>query len=198
MSWSTLLLVPVSVLYFLVVLVLYVFGLNFLYLSIGSRRRENRVPADSVKALEPLPFVTVQLPIYNEWYVARRLIEAAATLDYPPELLEVQVLDDSTDETRELAAETVERLRHSGSSNVVLLHRSERRGYKAGALAEGLAQARGEFIAIFDADFVPPADIVAEVKVQTAAFDASTSFKGSTQAQRRPVHFGALNLAYFE
>jgi len=103
------------------------------------------------------PAVTVQLPLYNEYYVVERLIEAVAALDYPRHALEIQVLDDSTDETQEVARRTVERQRQAGL-DIHYIHRQNREGYKAGALEAGLRQARGEFIAIFDADFVPSPD----------------------------------------
>src|SRR5262249_13116062 len=99
------------------------------------------------------PVVTVQLPLYNERYVAGRLLEAAGALDYPLDRLEIQVLDDSTDDTAAIVAEMAERLRARGL-NVVHVRRAERTGFKAGALAAGLAAAGGEFVAIFDADFV--------------------------------------------
>lgn len=107
----------------------------------------------------PWPRVTVQLPLYNERYVAERLINAVAGLDYPRELLDIQVLDDSTDDTQELARARVGELVARGFS-VRHLHRRHRRGYKAGALAEGMALAQGDFVAIFDADFLPPADFL--------------------------------------
>src|SRR5262245_3300632 len=107
----------------------------------------------------PLPVVTVQLPVFNEARVITRLIDAAAALDYPRERLEIQVLDDSTDETRELAARAVARHRARGG-DIHHLVRTGRSGYKAGALAAGLARARGELLAVFDADFVPPRDFV--------------------------------------
>ncbi len=105
------------------------------------------------------PHVTVQLPIYNEMYTIERLLAATAAFDYPRERLEIQVLDDSTDETRDLVARLVEGLRAQGVDAAHLI-RSDRSGYKAGALAEGLACAKGEFIAIFDADFVPQPDFL--------------------------------------
>lgn len=108
---------------------------------------------------EVLPTVTVQLPVYNERYVIRQLLDAVSRLDYPIDRLEIQVLDDSTDDTTELIAERVERLRAQGYT-ITHLHRSHRSGFKAGALAEGLGAARGEFLAIFDADFVPPPDFL--------------------------------------
>jgi cellulose synthase/poly-beta-1,6-N-acetylglucosamine synthase-like glycosyltransferase len=106
-----------------------------------------------------LPKVTVQLPLYNEMYVAERLLEAVVSLDYPQDKLEVQVLDDSTDETTDIVARKAARLRERGF-DVQHIHRSNRLGYKAGALENGLQQATGEFIAIFDADFVPQHDLL--------------------------------------
>jgi len=109
-----------------------------------------------------LPKVTVQLPIFNEKYVAQRLIEAVAKLDYPINLLEIQVLDDSIDETVELTKTKVEELKNHGV-DIVHLHRTDRTGFKAGALAEGLKVAKGEFIAIFDADFLPKPDFLKRI-----------------------------------
>ncbi|HRY29162.1 MAG TPA: glycosyltransferase family 2 protein [Elusimicrobiota bacterium] len=105
------------------------------------------------------PMVTVQLPVYNEYYVVRRLIDAVCRLDYPKDRLEIQLLDDSTDESRELARGLVEERRREGFP-VQYLHREHRNGFKAGALAEGLRYAHGEFIAIFDADFLPSPDFL--------------------------------------
>src|SRR4029079_12689300 len=103
--------------------------------------------------------VTIQLPIYNEMYVADRLIDAVCQLDYPAELLEIQVLDDSTDETRSVAERAVRRHADQGI-HIKYLHRPDRTGYKAGALEAGMKVATGQFIAIFDADFIPPIDFV--------------------------------------
>jgi len=105
------------------------------------------------------PSVTIQLPVFNERYVIERLLDAAAAIDYPRDRLEIQVLDDSTDETSEIAARKCAELRARGV-DVIHLRRENRAGYKAGALAFGLAQARGELLAIFDADFVPPQGIL--------------------------------------
>lgn len=109
-----------------------------------------------------LPRVTVQLPMYNEDMVARRIIEAACRIDYPREKIEIQVLDDSTDHSAAIARKACEHWAAKGYP-VKYLHRDNRIGYKAGALAEGLKQANGEFIVIFDADFVPPRDILYNV-----------------------------------
>ncbi|HYY97026.1 MAG TPA: glycosyltransferase family 2 protein, partial [Pyrinomonadaceae bacterium] len=108
-------------------------------------------------AEEDLPAVTVQLPIFNEVYVVARLLAAVTAIDYPRELLEIQVLDDSTDETREQAAREVERYRAEGF-RISHIHRDDRTGFKAGALENGLRTASGELVAIFDADFVPRPD----------------------------------------
>jgi cellulose synthase/poly-beta-1,6-N-acetylglucosamine synthase-like glycosyltransferase len=106
-----------------------------------------------------LPKITVQLPLYNEMYVAERLLDSVAALDYPRERLQVQALDDSTDETTGIVARKVAELRQKGF-NVIHIHRKNRLGYKAGALENGLHEATGEFIAIFDADFVPQPDLL--------------------------------------
>ncbi len=149
--------VPIVLLYFGVVGMLFIYGINFFYLTYLAQRKEGaRLTAPPMTAW---PCVTVQLPIYNELYVADRLIRAVAQLDYDPSRLEIQVLDDSTDETVALVHAVVERLRAQGV-NIVHLHRVHREGFKAGALAEGLARARGEFLAIFDADFIPPRDFL--------------------------------------
>jgi len=111
--------------------------------------------------LERLPTVTVQLPLYNEVYVVERLVEAVAAFDYPRELLEIQILDDSTDETRDVARAVAERYRAKGF-DVAYLPRPHRKGFKAGALQAGMEAARGEFLVIFDADFVPRPEMLRE------------------------------------
>jgi cellulose synthase/poly-beta-1,6-N-acetylglucosamine synthase-like glycosyltransferase len=112
-------------------------------------------------SLSPLPRVTVQLPIYNEVYVVERLVEAVAALDYPRDLLEIQILDDSTDETREVARAVAGRVRARGL-DAVHRPRHHRTGFKAGALQEGLEAAKGEFLLILDADFVPGPELLRE------------------------------------
>lgn len=149
--------IPGAIFYLLVVGLLFIYGINFFYLTYLTLHFRDRKMAPP--PLRDKPFVTVQLPIYNEMYVARRLILAAAGLDYPKESLEIQVLDDSTDETHEIVREVVRGLKVQGYQ-ITLIHRENRQGYKAGALALGLAQARGEYFAIFDADFVPLPDFL--------------------------------------
>ncbi len=144
--------------YMLVMLVLCVYGVHRYYLvHLYYKYRRNRPHLTA--RFQELPRVTIQLPMYNEQFVARRVIEGACRIDYPRDRLEIQVLDDSTDETVQIARETVDRMRAAGH-DVVYLHRENREGYKAGALAEGLRRATGEFVMIFDADFIPPHDIV--------------------------------------
>ncbi len=147
-----------SWIYLIAALLVAIYGGNALLLAVlHLRRRADRPP----QAAEPetWPLVTVQLPVYNELYVVKRLIDAVARLDYPREKLQVQVLDDSTDETTRLIAARVAYHRARGL-DIELLHRPDRRGFKAGALTHGLETARGEFIALFDADFVPPPDFL--------------------------------------
>jgi cellulose synthase/poly-beta-1,6-N-acetylglucosamine synthase-like glycosyltransferase len=122
-----------------------------IYLFLKNRKR---VPLPLAQ-FEQLPVVTVQLPIFNEVYVVERLLRSVSELDYPRDRLQIQVLDDSTDETRAITASCAEQLRARGF-DVELIHRVERTGFKAGALEHGLATARGDFVCILDADFVPP------------------------------------------
>lgn len=140
---------------------LFLFGANLLWFSWLALRRRHRVPPPPAPLTDddPLPRVTVQLPLYNEPLVARRVIEAAAELDYPADRLQIQVLDDSDDGSSRLVADTVARLRDRGLE-VEHGRRPHREGYKAGALAAGLATASGEFVAVFDADFMPTADFL--------------------------------------
>jgi len=152
-----LLLIPTALVYLVVVGMLFIFGINYFYITfLAWRYRERHL---DTKPVTDWPRVTVQLPIYNERYVAERLIKSAASMEYPRNLFEIQVLDDSTDETQFIVNKLVCELQSQGV-NITHIHRSERSGYKAGALANGLAHANGEFIAIFDADFLPIPDFL--------------------------------------
>jgi len=133
----------------------YRFRLVYLFL-----RYKNHPPSPKAR-FEPgkLPGITVQLPLFNEMYVAERLVDAVVKLDYPRELLEIQVLDDSTDDTHEIARRVVDKYAGQGY-NIVYYHRADRTGFKAGALEAGLKKASGDLIVIFDADFVPRPDCV--------------------------------------
>jgi cellulose synthase/poly-beta-1,6-N-acetylglucosamine synthase-like glycosyltransferase len=144
----------ILVLYFFVLSILAIYGWHRYYLVYLYMKHKGNAPKPLPEPAT-LPVVTVQLPIFNEMYVADRLIGAVCEMDYPKELLEIQVLDDSTDETAEIAELAVRRHAARGF-NIQYMHRVDRSGFKAGALEAGLQKATGEFIAIFDADFVPP------------------------------------------
>src|SRR3954467_11652771 len=144
--------------YFFVLIILAIYGWHRYYLVyLYMRNRGNE--AKALAPLSSLPVVTIQLPLYNEMYVADRVIESVCGLDYPRELLEIQVLDDSTDETRSIAELAVRRFAAQGI-DIKYFHRTNRVGYKAGALEAGLKQSRGEFVGIFDADFLPGPDFL--------------------------------------
>ncbi len=147
-----------TICYLTVLLGLSAYGIHryfIIYLFLKHRKRAP-VPASH---FEQLPKVTMQLPIFNEVYVVERLLRSVSQLDYPRDLLQIQVLDDSTDDTREMTAQLVDELRRR-DFNVQLIHRVDRTGFKAGALAVGLDSADGEFLCILDADFVPQPDLL--------------------------------------
>ena len=144
--------------YFIVLFMLALYGLHRYWLVYDYYAYRKNVPAEPPPVTE-WPRVTIQLPIYNERYVIERLVEAISRFDYPPELLDVQVLDDSTDETQQVARNCVQRFAAQGMP-IAYIHRSNREGYKAGALENGLKTSKGEFVAIFDADFVPAPDFL--------------------------------------
>ena len=144
--------------YFLVLVILAAYGIHRYALVYNYFKNRSCVPGPP-PPVTTWPKVTIQLPIYNERYVIERLVEAVTQFDYPRENLEIQVLDDSTDETQEVARNCVERYQHLGFA-ITYLHRDGREGFKAGALQAGLKSATGEFVAIFDADFIPPADFL--------------------------------------
>ena len=144
--------------YFFVLIILAIYGWHRYYLVYLYLRNRDKGPS-ATTALDPTPIVTIQLPLYNEMYVADRLIEAVSRIEYPPDRLEIQVLDDSTDETQSIAEFAVRRFAAQGV-DIKYYHRAHRNGYKAGALEAGLKAARGEFIAIFDADFIPTSDFL--------------------------------------
>lgn len=147
------------VLYLLALSGLSLYGMLGLFTLWLYRQHREEVYLPPVVFPSELPPVTVQLPLYNERYVVDRLIRAAVSLRYPTERLQIQVVDDSTDETTERAAALVDQYQEQGVA-IELLHREQRTGYKAGALASALACARGDFIVIFDADFQPEADFL--------------------------------------
>jgi cellulose synthase/poly-beta-1,6-N-acetylglucosamine synthase-like glycosyltransferase len=158
-NWFDLtLLVP----YFLVMIVLSIYGIHRYTMCYQYFRYKKNYDPNPPMHFEELPRVTIQLPMFNEQFVIDRLIEAVCAMDYPKDRLEIQVLDDSIDETQQVAADIVARYAALGHP-IVYIHRDNRHGYKAGALDEGLNVAKGEFVAIFDADFVPPTDWIMKV-----------------------------------
>ena len=145
--------------YFIVLILLSFYGVHrYILVYLYYKHRDKRTTEPPAR-FEDLPRVTVQLPIFNEQYVVGRLVEAICKLEYPREKLDIQVLDDSTDETVDVARGLVDRYAALGQP-ISYHHRTNREGYKAGALAEGLKTAKGEFVAIFDADFTPPEDFL--------------------------------------
>jgi len=144
--------------YFLVLFVLATYGLHRYWLVYDYYKYRRNIPGPPPQATR-WPRVTVQLPIFNERYVIERLVEAVSRFDYPCEFLDIQVLDDSTDETQQVASACVARFAAQGLP-ITYIHRANREGYKAGALENGLKTARGEFVAIFDADFIPAPDFL--------------------------------------
>jgi cellulose synthase/poly-beta-1,6-N-acetylglucosamine synthase-like glycosyltransferase len=160
------------VLYVVVLAVLSIYGIHRSYLVLMALHLRERtrvlkegvaiVPLSEVVEGSRLPSVTIQLPMYNEATVVRRLLSKVAQIEYPRDRLEIQVLDDSTDETSLIAKRAVEDLGREGI-DAVYIHRTDRIGYKAGALAKGLEVAKGELVALFDADFLPPRDFLRAV-----------------------------------
>lgn len=174
-------------------------------LYLGHRR--DKVPPAPVVVDAALPYVTVQIPLRNERHVVRRVMAAVAAQDWPRDRLEIQVLDDSDDDTTELALAEAARLRAQGLT-VEVLHRARPEGYKAGALAAGMARARGEFVAIFDADFEPPHDFLRRtvpyflsdptlgmVQARWTHLNADYSLMTRVQALALDAHFSVEHLA---
>jgi cellulose synthase/poly-beta-1,6-N-acetylglucosamine synthase-like glycosyltransferase len=154
-SFDRALLIP----YFIVLVLLAGYGMHrYILVYLYYKHKKNRT-TDPAAYFERLPRVTVQLPTFNEQYVVERLLDSICKLKYPQEKLDIQVLDDSTDETVDVARNLVERYAALGNP-ISYHHRVNREGFKAGALAEGLKTAKGEFVAIFDADFTPPEDFL--------------------------------------
>ncbi|MCA9934486.1 MAG: glycosyltransferase [Ardenticatenaceae bacterium] len=174
--------------------------LGLLTLWLYWHHRHETFPTPEVPT-EGLPSVTVQLPIYNERYVVKGLIETAVALQYPHHKLQIQVIDDSTDDTTQIAAKLIEYHRRQGA-NISLIHRTKRHGYKAGALANALNTATGEFVAIFDADFQPQSDFLLQtiphfdnnprlgaIQARWGHLNAQSSFLTRAQAIALDKHF---------
>ena len=152
-DWS--LLIP----YFAILLVLSCYGCHRYEMIRRYQRQKKQFAPPAPAKWEALPKITIQLPLYNERYVVERLMEEVSKMDYPAELLQIQVLDDSTDDTHPFTQALVREYQAAGVP-IEYHHRANRNGFKAGALQEGMKTAAGEFIAIFDADFIPPRDFL--------------------------------------
>ena len=149
---------PLTGLYLLLIALIGTYGLHRYWLVFLFNRHRKAI-ARPAERFEVLPRVTVQLPMFNEGQVARRIIDAACAIDYPADRLQIQVVDDSTDDSRKICADRVAYWQARGV-DIELRHRVDRTGYKAGALEEAMSTATGELIAIFDADFIPPANFL--------------------------------------
>ena len=152
--------IGIVVIYFIALLLIFLYALAQLNLMLNYLRADKKKTTETIfdfSNAEEVPFVTIQLPVYNELYVIERLLNNTSRIIYPAHKLEIQVLDDSTDESLHKTAELIKELKSSGL-NIYHITRKERKGFKAGALKKGLKTARGEFIAIFDADFLPGPD----------------------------------------
>ncbi len=170
--------------YFGVLAVLAVYGSHRYRMAYLYYRHKYKLPTPK-GTLAVMPRVTIQLPVFNEMYVVERLIDAVCRIEYPADKYEVQVLDDSTDETCGLARACVERWKQKGV-DISYIHRNDRSGFKAGALENGLKYAKGEFVAVFDADFVPAPDFLKR----------TVPFFSDTQVGMVQVRWGHLNREY--
>lgn len=156
MIWETI----VILIYSIALLLIFLYALaqlNLLFNYLSAKKLHAEAPQWDFSKTDEIPSVTIQLPVYNEMYVMKRLLNNIASLNYPKEKLEIQVLDDSTDETVETTKAQIKELQAAGV-DIKHVTRDNRKGFKAGALKEGLKTAKGEFIAIFDADFLPKED----------------------------------------
>jgi cellulose synthase/poly-beta-1,6-N-acetylglucosamine synthase-like glycosyltransferase len=195
--------IAITILYLIALFYIFLFSLSqlhltWLYLASKGRKSKESVPNVALTGFEPL--VTIQLPIYNERYVVERLLEAVCAIDYPREKLQIQVLDDSTDETSTIIKIKAGQLIAAGH-NIEHLHRDNREGFKAGALRYGMTRATGDFIAIFDADFIPEPDFlqrtlshfadpaIGAVQTRWAHLNKDFSFLTQLQAFGLDAHF---------
>src|SRR5215467_3657925 len=153
--------------YFTILIILSIFGLHRYDVIRTYFKHRKNATREPLRHFEELPPVTIQLPLYNERYVVERLIEEVVKIEYPKDRLQIQVLDDSTDDTAPFAEALVERYRNMGYP-IEYHHRSNRHGFKAGALQAGLETAIGDMVAVFDADFCPPPDFLMRSEEHTS------------------------------
>jgi cellulose synthase/poly-beta-1,6-N-acetylglucosamine synthase-like glycosyltransferase len=160
--WAHLLAKLILVVYAICLILIFFYSVLQLTLAVKYKQHKNESKFDASPGfrLDDAPMVTVQLPMFNEYYVAERVIERVAQLEYPKDKLEIQVLDDSTDETVDVIAKKVKEVRKKFGVDIKHIHRTNRKGYKAGALDDALPDAKGEFVAIFDVDFLPDTDFL--------------------------------------
>lgn len=150
----------IIIIYTLALLLIFFYALaqlNLMFNYLKHKKAKNNEPKPNLSVFKDLPIVTIQLPVYNEMYVMERLLDNISKIDYPKDKLEIQVLDDSTDESFESTKKQIEALKQTGL-DIQHITRIDRKNFKAGALKEGLETAKGEFVAIFDADFLPKKD----------------------------------------
>ncbi|GAA58685.1 cellulose synthase [Pseudoalteromonas sp. BSi20652] len=190
----------VLIVHFLLLAILSLFGLHRLSMVIRWFKYRNFTP-QSPKMFEKLPKITVQIPLYNERLVAQRIVDSIVLLEYPADRLQIQIVDDSNDDTSEVIAERVLHYKLQGI-NIEHVQRTNRHGFKAGALKEAMTTADGEFIAIFDADFIPTADTllksihfftqtdIAMVQLRWEHLNRRSSLLTKTQAVMLDAHFG--------
>lgn len=190
----------IIIIYSLILLYILFYNLVQFQLLVNYKRKPSCIKEFSPDDVEDWPTVTIQLPTFNEKYVVGRLIDNISALDYPKEKMQIQVLDDSTDDTLEISKQKVEEYRQKGF-DISLIHRKDRKGYKAGALQNGLQYATGEFVAIFDADFLPNTDFlkktigyfgkekIAVVQARWEHINQEDSLITEVQAFQLNVHF---------
>ncbi len=198
------------IIYLLALMSLFIYGMNcyllmifYLLKSSKARRQHQEIKEIFFRNVpeKDWPQVTIQLPVYNERYVVRRLIQSVCRFDYPRELLEIQILDDSTDDTVDIAKAEAAKMMRQGF-DIGYIHRDDRIGFKAGALKEGLKYAKGEFVGIFDADFIPHPSFLKETipyfsdpeigMLQTRWGHINSDYSLLTRAQSMGIdgHFG--------
>lgn len=195
-----------AVLYAVAMIVLTFYGGNLLWMSIMVARSSNPTPAPQINPAGSWPRVTVQIPIYNETTLAKRVIDACAAIKYPRDQLQLQVLDDSTDETVGIVRQAVADWKAHGL-DICHIHRADRTGFKAGALSQGLESATGDLIAVFDADFVPPQDFLRAlvplmeepklgmIQARWSHLNANSSLLTKMQAWSLDTHFAVEHVA---